>query len=240
MRLVWVMINVVVWTILLGTLGLIVSIFEHRGRFMSWIAKTWSKIILWVSGVPIKVTGLDNLDPNGHYIFAGNHESAFDIPLSFAGLPYQMVSIAKIELSKVPVFGWAMRAGKHIFVNRKDHEKARASLREAKISLKKNPRSILLFPEGTRSLDGKIHPFKKGGLLLSIETGIPVVPIAMCGTSEVVTKGTWTIDPRQIELRIGKPIPTKNLEFKDRTALTEQVRQAVIELKEAWKTSQKT
>ncbi|NQV38842.1 MAG: 1-acyl-sn-glycerol-3-phosphate acyltransferase [Candidatus Marinimicrobia bacterium] len=238
MRLIWLMINVVIWTMLLGTLGIIVSIFEHRGRFMSWVAITWSKIILMISGVPISVVGLENLDPNGHYIFAGNHESAFDIPLSFAGLPYQMVSIAKVELRKIPFFGWAMRAGKHIFVNRKDHEKARASLKEAKLSLKNNPRSILLFPEGTRSLDGKIHTFKKGGLALAIETGIPVVPIAMCGTSEVVTKGTWNINPRPIELRVGKPIQTESLEIKDRKLFTEQVRQSVIDLKEVWKSIQ--
>ncbi len=238
MRLVWLMLNLVVWTLILGTLGLIVSIFEHRGKFMSWVAQTWSKIILFVSGVPYQVIGLENLDKDGHYIFAGNHESGFDIPLAFAGLQYQMVSIAKIELRKIPVFGWAMRAGKHIFVHRKNHEKARQSLADARKSLDENPRSILLFPEGTRSLDGKIHAFKKGGLLLGIETGIPIVPMAICGTAEVVTKGTWTVAPRPIELRIGKPINTSELEYKDRNMLVEQVRNAVIALKEECRAEQ--
>ncbi len=234
MRLIWVMLNVAIWTIILGSTGMIVSIFERKGKFMSWVAITWSKLILWGSGVDYSSTGLEHLDPTCHYIFAGNHESAFDIPLSFAGLPYQMVAIAKVELRKIPIFGWAMRAGKHIFVDRRNHEKARTSLREAKIDLEKNPRSILLFPEGTRSLDGQIHKFKKGGLLLAIETGIPVVPIAMCGTSEVVTKGSWKINATPIELRIGQPIITSNFTMEDRDRFTNQVREAVIALKETW------
>ncbi|MFQ6605414.1 MAG: lysophospholipid acyltransferase family protein [Fidelibacterota bacterium] len=234
MRLVWVLFNVAFWTLVLGTMGLLVSLVEHQGRFMGWVARTWSRIILWTSGVPYRVVGLENLDGKGPYIFAGNHESAFDIPLAFACLPYQMVAIAKVELRKIPVFGWAMRAGKHIFIDRKNHDKALASLAAARESLADNPRSILLFPEGTRSLDGKIQAFKKGGLLLAIETGIPVVPIALCGTYDVVVKGSWSITPRLIELRVGRPIPTVGLTIDDRNSFVRQVREDVMALKEAW------
>lgn len=238
MRLVWIMINLVFWTIVLATGGLVLSIFEHRGRVMAGISRLWSGIILKMSGVSYRVKGLERLDRSGHYIFAGNHESAFDIPVAFAGLPFRMVPIAKIELRKIPFFGWAMRAGKHIFVDRHNHENARRSLQEARQSLADNPRSVLLFPEGTRSRDGKIHEFKKGGLLLAIETGIPVVPIALCGTAEVVTKGSWKFNPRPVELRIGHPIPTAGLTFSNRNEFTRRVQDAVTDLKQEWITEQ--
>ena len=127
--------------------------------------------------------------------------------------------------------GWAMQAAKHIFVDRKNHAKALESLQNAAISLKQNPRSVFLFPEGTRSKDGKIHQFKKGGLLLGIEANMPIVPMALCGTGAVALKGEWKLKSSIIELRIGKPIETKDLEYEDRNKLTEMVFKEVVRLK---------
>jgi len=238
MRRVWLIINLGFWTVLLGTLGIVLSLFERRGRIIGYIARVWSKIILWAAGVTYTVKGLEHLDPKGNYLFVSNHESAFDIPLAYAALPYQLVPIAKKELRKIPIFGWAMRAGKHIFIDRSNHERALASLKKARESLQRNPRSVLLFPEGTRSLDGKVHRFKKGGLLLGIETNLPTVPMACCGTSEVVTKGSWAMTPRPIQLRIGKPVATRDLTYKDRNWFAEQLREEVIALKAAWRKEQ--
>ncbi|NOZ74137.1 MAG: 1-acyl-sn-glycerol-3-phosphate acyltransferase [FCB group bacterium] len=235
MRLIWVLVNLGVWTAILSSIGIVLSLFEWRGRVFRWIAWIWSKIILWTSGVHYTVRGLENLDPKGHYVFAANHESAFDIPLAFAGLPYQMATISKIELRKIPFLGWAMIMARHVFVDRRNHEHAVAALHKAKKSLQDNPRSILIFPEGTRSLDGKVHEFKRGGMILAMEAELPIVPVAMCGTSRVVTKGSWSLTPARVELRVGSPISTVGLTLKDRKPLAEQVRQAVIELKSAWK-----
>jgi 1-acyl-sn-glycerol-3-phosphate acyltransferase len=231
MRSLWIIFNLILWTILLGGSGLILSIFEWRGKILGKYAQWWSKILLWSAGIKYKVVGEELLDQYQNYIFAGNHESAFDIPLGFAGINYHLVSISKIELKWIPIFGWAMQAAKHIFVDRKNHSKAVKSLEKAAISLKKNPRSVLLFPEGTRSKDGKIHKFKKGGLLLAIEAQIPVAPMALCGTGDVALKGEWKLKSNSIELRFGKPIPTKGMTYKDRNELTEKVFKSVKTLK---------
>jgi len=228
----------VIWTILLGLGGLIISIFDWRRKIFGYVGRIWSKIILRAANVPYSVRGLDKLQGNKNYVFAGNHESAFDIPLAFAGIPYHLVSISKKELKWIPVFGWAMQAGGHIFVDRSQHGKAVASLDKAASSLQNFPRSVLLFPEGTRSVDGKVHKFKKGGLVLAIKSKMPVVPFAVCGTAEVVTKGSWNLRPKLIELRIGNPISTTNLKYEDRDKFVDQVRTEVIRLKKEWQSKQ--
>jgi len=231
MRTIWVILNVLLWTVILGGGGWILSIFEWRGKILGWCAHAWSKLILWSAGVNYFVIGEDNLDQKQNYIFAGNHESALDIPLTFAGIKHHAVSISKIELKWIPIFGWAMQAAKHIFVDRKKNSKAVESLKKASISLKKNPRSVILFPEGTRSKDGKIHNFKKGGLLLGIESQLPIVPMALCGTGDVALKGEWKLKNSSVELRIGKPIETKGMTYDDRNELTQRVYKEVVSLK---------
>jgi len=231
MRTIWLILNLIVWTIIFGGGGLILSIFEWRGKILGQCAKMWSKLILWAAGIKYSVYGYENIDIKQNYLFAGNHESAFDIPLSFAGIKHHLVSISKIELKWIPIFGWAMQAARHIFVDRKNHKKALKSLEAAAESIKNNPRSILLFPEGTRSKDGKIHQFKKGGLLLGIKAQIPIVPMALLGTGAVALKGEWKLKSQQIELHIGKPIETKGMVYEDRNELTKKVYQEVVKLK---------
>ncbi len=158
---------------------------------MGWIARIWGKVILKVVGIQYKVNGLENLDPNRDYVFAANHESAMDIPLTFASLPFHIVSISKIELKWIPIFGWAMMAGGHFFVDRRNYKQAMKSLEKAKKSMAKNPRSIILYPEGTRSMNGEIMPFKKGGLIWALKMGVPVVPLALCGTRGTLKKNHW-------------------------------------------------
>ncbi len=237
MRTIWAVFNLILWTSILGIVGLFLSIFEWKGKIFGKIAQIWSKLLLASAGVKYSVYGLDRLNPEQNYVFAGNHESPFDIPLAFAGIKHHLISISKIEYKWIPIFGWAMQAAKHIFIDRQNHIKALESLKEAALGLKKNPRSILLFPEGTRSKDGKIHKFKKGGFLLAIETQFPVVPMALCGTSDVATKGAHKLKSTPVELHIGKPINTKGMTYKDRNELTDKVYKAVIQLKSEWEKS---
>ena len=237
MRTVWVLFNIVFWTVILAGGGLILSIFEWKGKVLGQVAHIWSKLILAAAGVKYSVHGLNHLDSKRNYVFAGNHESPFDIPLAFAGIKHHLISISKIGYKWIPIFGWAMQAAKHIFIDRNNHTKALASLKNAALSIKKNPRSILLFPEGTRSNDGKIHQFKKGGLLLAIETQLPIVPMALCGTSDVAVKGAKTLKSAHVELRIGKPIETKGMTYDDRDKLTDNVYKKVVQLKTEWETN---
>jgi len=191
------------------------------------IARVWAKIILFFSGIPYTINGLENLDTKKNYIFAGNHASGFDILLAFAGLPYWLVSIAKIELRSIPILGWVMRAARHIFVDRSNHDNAIKSLEKAKESLDDLPRSVLLFPEGTRTKDGSLGVFKRGGLLLGIQAGIPIVPIAFVGTFDVLEKGSWSLNKHPIELRIGKPITTESFSYETKREMAEMVRKSV-------------
>jgi 1-acyl-sn-glycerol-3-phosphate acyltransferase len=222
------------WTIIFATAGIVGSIFEWRGKFLSWITQTWSKWLLMIGGIQYQIVGLEKLDKEGNYVFVANHESAMDIPLVFAGLPYHLVAIAKIELKRIPIFGWAMMAGGHFFVDRRNHAKALNSLDKAKDSMAKNPRSIIIFPEGTRSLNGAIMPFKKGGLVLAMNMGISVVPIALCGTRDVMKKKGLTLNSQTIELRIGSPIDTKTQPYDSRNEFVASVRENVVALKEEW------
>ena len=234
MRTIWVIFNVIIWTVLLGGGGTILSIFEWRGKILGKVAHIWSKLILASAGVKYSVYGLDQLDSKQNYVFAGNHESPFDIPLAFAGIKHHLISISKIEYKWIPIFGWAMQAAKHIFIDRHNHAKALESLKKAAQSVQNNPRSILLFPEGTRSTDGKIHKFKKGGLLLAIETQLSIVPMALCGTSDVAIKGARKLTSASVELHLGKPINTEGMTLNDRNELKEKVYKAVVHLKTEW------
>lgn len=238
MRLVWLIINIVLWTIILSILAIVVGLVDWSGRGVRWVARIWSQILLAAAGVRYTLIGAELLDRDKHYIFAGNHESAFDISLCFAAIPHHIVSIAKIELRRIPVFGWAIFMAGHIFVDRKNRESAVKSMAKARRSIERNPRSILIFPEGTRSLDGEIHEFKKGAAVLGLTLGLPIVPMAMCGTSDVIRKHSWTLRPRPIELRLGQPIEVAGLEYKDRHRLTIELREQVIKLKREWQAEQ--
>tara|TARA_B100000929_G_scaffold100203_1_gene78891 strand:- start:1916 stop:2623 length:708 start_codon:yes stop_codon:yes gene_type:complete len=231
LRYLWVLFNTAVWTTVLGLSGILASFFEpRRGRTLGHCANLWGKIILFFSGVKYTIKGLENLDPDGSYIFAGNHASGFDILLGFAGLPYWVVSVSKIELKSIIILGWVMSTAGHIFVDRGRSDMALKSLEKAKLSLIKMPRSVLLFPEGTRTRDGSLGQFKRGGLMLSVDTGIPIVPVAFKGTFEMLEKGSWSMKNHPIEMRIGEPISPDSYSYATRRELANEVKTKVQEL----------
>ncbi len=207
------------------------SIFERKGKLMSFIAINWSKIILKVGKINFNINGLKNIDLRKNYFFVPNHESALDIPLVFASIPMHVVSVAKIELSRIPFFGWSMIAGGHFFVDRSNHKKAMRSIEKARISMNKNPRSVFLFPEGTRSLDGKVGRFKKGGLKLAIDLGVPIVPVGIVGTNQFQSNLRKGRNIGNLELNIGKPIQTKKIKEKELLSFVKDLREKVILLK---------
>ena len=228
MRYIWIIFNAAIWTSFFGLLGIFASIFEsNKGKTLGHCARLWGKFILFFTGVRYSVRGLDNLDPKGPYIFACNHASGYDVPLAFAGLPYWLISIAKIELKSVFILGWVMETAGHIFVDRKRSENAIASLEKSKESLINNPRSILLFPEGTRTMDGELGFFKRGGLMLSLDTGIPIVPVGLVGTFEMLKKGTWSFKNQPLEIRIGNPIHPKTFSNDSKNSLAKYVKSQV-------------
>lgn len=226
------MLNIGVWTGLFGFIGLIGSLFErNKGGFMGHIAKWWGKTLLAVCRVRYSTQGISHIQSDREYIFAGNHESSLDIPLAFAAIPKKLVPVSKIELKKIPIMGWGMAAAGHIFVDRRSKEKSLKSIQKAKESLRKFPRSVLIFPEGTRSADGEMRPFKRGGLMLAIETGIPVIPMAFCGTFDANQKGSYNIKDHPVELRFGSPISSTDFSFDTRKEFVSQIETSVKNLK---------
>lgn len=212
MKYYWLIFNTVIWTIVFGLSGIFASFFEKdKGKILGVCARNWGKAILFFSGIKWSVTGLRNIKSNKTpYFFTSNHASALDIPLAFAGIPNWLVSVAKIELKSVLILGWVMSTGGHIFVDRKNREKAYKSLEDAKKSLKKSPRSVLLFPEGTRTENGNLLKIKTGGINMAIEMGIPIIPVACKGTFEMLKNNAKSVGDGVLELRIGEPIMTSN------------------------------
>ncbi len=231
MRYIWILINTAFWTTFLGLFGVIILVFESKkGKFLGKCARAWAKAILFFGGIKYSVKNLDNLNLSSSYVFAGNHASGFDILLGFAGLPFWIVSVAKIELRSVFILGFVMKMAGHIFIDRKNHDSAIASLKRASLSLKETPRSVLLYPEGTRTIDGVIKKFKPGGLLIAVKAGIPIVPIFYSGTYSILKRDSWKINNQKLELIIGEPISTKEYSFETRKELALKVQTEVFKL----------
>ena len=211
MKYYWLIFNTVIWTLVFGLSGIFASFFEKdKGKILGVCARNWGKSILFFSGIKWSVSGLKNIKSSKKpYFFVSNHASALDIPLAFAGIPNWLVSIAKIELKSVLILGWVMSTGGHIFVDRRNKGKADKSLENAKKSLNASPRSVLLFPEGTRTKNGDLLKIKTGGINMAIELGIPIIPVACKGTFEMLKNNANSVGDGFLELRIGEQIITK-------------------------------
>ena len=220
------------WTILFGVAVILFSPFDYKkGRILGFIVKYWAKTIFKTMNINVRVIGLDKLDRNADYIFAPNHASSLDIPLILGFLPFWIVPISKIELKWIPFLGWAMQAAGHVFVDRRDHEKAMLSIAKIKNSLLKNPRSILIFPEGSRTNDGKVNQFKTGGLSIGISTKISIVPVAIEGTFESLSKHSKKFVNKPLTINIGSPVDTRRYSLDDRKDLAIIVNSEVKKLK---------
>ncbi len=180
-----------------------------------------------MGGVSLNVKGRQNLESGEAYVFMVNHQSNIDIPVLVQSLVrFQLRWIAKKELLWVPLFGWAMWATKHITVDRSDPVDAVKSLERAKERLAAGI-SIVVFPEGTRSGDGRLLPFKKGGFLLAAKTRTKIVPVTIVGSSRLLPAGAWRLRPGRIEVYVDKPIVTESYRIGNLRALTDQVRQTI-------------
>ena len=220
------------WTILFGVAVILFSPFDYKkGKILGFIVKYWAKTIFKTMNINVRVIGLDKLDRNADYIFAPNHASSLDIPLILGFLPFWIVPISKIELKWIPFLGWAMQAAGHVFVDRSDHEKAMLSIAKIKNSLLKNPRSILIFPEGSRTNDGKVNQFKTGGLSIGISTKISIVPVAIGGTFESLSKHSKKFVNKLLTINVGSPVDTRKYSLDDRKDLAIIVNSEVKKLK---------
>ena len=217
---------VVLSTLVLGILAIILSFFCRTGNSIHRIARIWGRGILLVSRVRVSVKGLSQIDPARSYIYMSNHQSNFDIPVLLAHLPVQFRWLAKAELFKIPIFSRAMRGAGYVRIDRFNRESAIQSIKEAAAKMKDGV-SVMIFPEGTRSHDGSIRPFKKGGFVMAVDTGVPIVPVILRGTLPIMDKNSWRINAGNVSLQIEKPIDTTGYTRETKDELIETVRSVI-------------
>jgi 1-acyl-sn-glycerol-3-phosphate acyltransferase len=208
-------------------ISLPVMYLTRSGEMPMWFARhAWSISGLWLAGARVRVVRATPL-PDGPVVFASNHESALDIWVHLATLPRSFRFIAKKELFELPIFGWYMRIGGHVPVDRHNRTQAVASLRHA-AELVRGGTSVVVYPEGTRSRDGRIHPFKKGPFVVALEAGVPIVPVAISGTGAITPKAAIAVYPGEARIAWGEAV--RPSDHPDRVALLAEVRRRVIAL----------
>lgn len=218
-------------TIFFSLWGLIVSLFDRSNgrRVHFYSARPWARGILRVCGVRVTVAGLEKLDGDVPRIYMVNHQSAFDIFTLLAFLPVDFKFILKQELMKIPLFGWAMNRAGYIAIDRGDPRKAVKSMNRAAEKIKQGA-SVLIFPEGTRSEDGHLQAFKKGGFHLALKSGCEIVPIVILNSRNIVQKGSMRISGGEILMKICDPVPTTNNGKMHLNQLMDQVRESMMGL----------
>jgi len=203
--------------------ALVCGAIDRTGDLVLALARLWSRVILGVPGVKLDVKMHAPLEPGRPYVFMPNHASMVDIWAVFVAIPASFRFIAKKQLAQIPLFGWAMAAGRFIFIDRQNAASARRSMGEAARRIRSG-QSVVIFPEGTRTRDGRLLPFKKGGFHLAMDAGVDIVPVAIRGSREVMPRGAALIKAGTVHVDVGEPIPTAGLKSADRDALIAQVR----------------
>ena len=219
---------IILATIFFGSVSIASSFFDSTGRRQAAIARVWAKVLLLASGVKVTVEGLQHIDPKAPYIFVSNHTSYIDTPVILANISAQFRFLAKSGLFQIPFLGTHLSRAGHIPVPREDPRAAVKTLQLAAETVQKKDISLLVFPEGGRSHDGVLTPFKEGGAYIAIRAGVPVVPLVIIGGVHVLPFGKGVVQSGHITMRVLPPVPTTGLTLKDRGALTEQLHGLIL------------
>jgi len=217
----------VISTIVFGSLAIAVSLFDRTGDNVHRVARMWAKSLLLVTCVKVRTRGLSNIDPGRSCIYMSNHQSNYDIPVLLGCLIVQFRWLAKAELFKIPLFGRSMRGAGYISIDRTNRKSAFRSLKRA-AEIIRDGTSVLIFPEGTRSEYGKIKEFKKGGFVMAVDAGVPIVPVIIHGTLPIMQKHRLVIRPGQVSLDVLDPIETSGYTRKTKDDLIEKIRNILI------------
>jgi 1-acyl-sn-glycerol-3-phosphate acyltransferase len=236
MTLAWGFINLlqglflVVWSVLWISLALLATLLTlSKDVALAMARRFYAPGILRATGARFEVEPLPDVDWQKPHIYVMNHQSMLDIACAFAALPVNLRFVAKHTLKYVPFLGWYMWATGMVFINRSNRRQAYQSLKEAGERIREGA-SIIAFPEGTRSRDGRMLPFKKGVFVLALEAGVPVVPVAIEGSHRVLPSGGFRIRPGVMRMKVGTPIPTAGRKGAERAALLTEVRDALAAL----------
>lgn len=196
---------VVIVSLTFASIILVSLIFNRSGKLFHWFCRNWATVVLRICATKVTVRGTENLRSGQNFVYVSNHASMFDIPAVIAGIPDQIRLVYKKELEKIPIFGWGLKYGSYIGIDRGRGLEAQRSLEEA-VEKIRNGESVLLYAEGTRTLDGKLQPFKRGAFHIAVQAGVPVVPLTINGSFKILPKHSISINPGDVELILDSPI----------------------------------
>jgi len=219
---------VIISTAVLASLGIVLCLLVPGGSALIPLARFWSWLILKTYGVRSRAVFHSEFSPDVPCIYVANHQSQFDIPALVVAMPTDFRIVAKRELLYIPIFGWALWLAGFIFIDRTDREKAIRRLGRTLRIIRRGV-SVIVFAEGTRSPDGRLLPFKKGGFILALQAGVPVVPVSIRGGRDVLPKGSLRVRPGTIEVVFGAPVLTADYTLDTKDALIATVRERIGE-----------
>ncbi|MBW2637401.1 MAG: 1-acyl-sn-glycerol-3-phosphate acyltransferase [Deltaproteobacteria bacterium] len=215
-------------TAILGGVVFILCCLDPTGNTAHYIGKFWARMNLYFSGVLVSVEGGDHINREKSYIIMSNHQSHYDVLALIAYMPLQLRWVMKLELREIPIFGYCCERMGQIYIDRGHSEKAHESLKIAGEKIR-NGSSVVFFPEGTRSPDGKLLPFKKGGFIIAMEAKVPILPVTVVGGRNVVPKGSLRILPGRMKIIIHEPISVDGYSYDRREELVAQIRGIIEE-----------
>ncbi len=215
-------------TVFFSMAAIFASFLDSSGEWAFRVARLWARTLLFPTGIKVNVRGLSHIRSGRPYIFMANHQSNFDIPILIAHLGASFRWLAKAELFRIPIFGLAIKRSGYISIDRSNRRAAIDSLRQA-ASIIRSGTSVSIFPEGTRSLDGRIQPFKKGGFILAVDAGVPVVPIVIHGTWPIMSKKRLMIRPGPVYVEIFPPVNASEFTRKNKDLLQARIEKTIRE-----------
>ncbi len=216
------------WCLLAAVTVLVtLPIAPRNGSLFLWYTRIWARGVLRICGIRLTVSGTEHITPGTCYVYVSNHASLFDIPVVAGGIPDRVRIIYKKELERIPIFGWALKAGAYIAINRQRSIEAMQALDEAAERIRTGT-SVILYAEGTRTLTGALQPFKRGAFNLALRAGVPVVPLTINGTFHILPKHSISVRPGTVHLILDPPIPPTADRGRDaELRLMEKVRVAI-------------
>ena len=222
----WALTTTALYTVILGVPLIFIAFFSKTGRLPYKLCRAWAWLVLKTNRVKIQIQGLDGINPDSSYIFMSNHASNLDPPAIAFTLEHTLRFVAKKSLAKIPLFGLAIRLARMIIIDRDNAQSAREAVNRAMKDLTGGV-SAFFFAEGTRSLDGKLQKFKKGGVMLALKTKLPIVPITIVGSYDLMPKKTFRIKPGVVKVIIGTPIDVSKYTEEERDILLDMVRSVI-------------
>ncbi|MBE0657199.1 MAG: 1-acyl-sn-glycerol-3-phosphate acyltransferase [Bryobacteraceae bacterium] len=215
--------GIILATIVYGSISLMCAPFDNGGRKQLTVARAWARMLLRIAGARVTSVGAENVDPDVAYVICPNHVSYMDTPVLLSHVPANFRFLARKELFMIPFLGGHLKRAGNISVPLEDPRGSLKVLSHAGHAMKQNGLSLLIFPEGGRSVTGELEPFKDGAAYLAIKGEVPILPVTIIGIKDVLPMHSHHLRPGRVTIRIGKPIETTGMRSHDRTALTQRL-----------------